>query len=90
MNRYKKSFIIWSYLVLLMLTVTACSSKETIEEQNNNVVLDGVYYQIQETAIPNPNEKLLPEGADEGIVRELDIIHAGIREWYQPRFGILH
>lgn len=74
MNRYKKSFIIWSYLVLLMLTVTACSSKETIEEQNNNVVLDGVYYQIQETAIPNPNEKLLPEGADEGIVRELDIM----------------
>lgn len=76
MNRCKKRIMFCSYLLLLILTVSACSPKEKKQEKNDEVELSGIYYQIHETAIPDPDEKLLLECTDKGFVRELDIMLA--------------
>ncbi len=77
MNQCKKKIKLWSYILLLMLLFSACTAKESNKEENNSATeMSGIYYQIQETAIPNPNEELLKECSAEAFVRELDIMLA--------------
>lgn len=77
MNQHKNKIILWSYLLFLMLLFSACTAKENNKEENNSETeTSGIYYQIQETAIPNPNEELLKGCSAEGFVRELDMMLA--------------
>lgn len=77
MNQNKNRVILWSYLLLLMLLFSACTAKENNKEENNSETeISGIYYQIQETALPNPNEELLKECSAEAFVRELDMMLA--------------
>ncbi len=76
MNQRLKKYKMWISIMVAALLLSGCSGKEELPQlAGEESQATGVYYQIHETVLPDPDEELLLLLSEEGDVRELDLLY---------------